>query len=63
MKELLGNNNEFGIVTEINEERIYNAMVKVIENKKIQGFYKRKIIERSKVISISQRMEALQVLF
>jgi glycosyltransferase involved in cell wall biosynthesis len=62
VRELLGDNNAYGIVTEINEDSIYNAMVAAIENKKIQQYYKRKIIERSKTISINQRMNEIREL-
>ncbi|MFJ7827542.1 glycosyltransferase [Psychrobacillus sp. NPDC096623] len=63
VKELLGEDNKYGIVTEINEDSIYTAMAEVIENKNMQTYYKEKIIERSKIISISQRMKDIEALF
>lgn len=63
VKELLGEDNKYGIVTEVNENSIYTAMVEVIENKNMQTYYKEKIIEWSKIISISQRMKDIEALF
>ena len=62
IKEFLGQNNEYGIVTEINETSIYNAMVDVIENKDLQRYYKERIKERAMDISLDERIQEIQQL-
>lgn len=63
VKELLGHNNEYGIVTEIDENSIYNAMVSAIDNENLHRHYKERIIECAKTISIKARLEEIQKLF
>lgn len=51
MKELLGENNEYGIIEENSEEGIYRGLKKVLENPELIKYYNQKIIERAKKFS------------
>ena len=48
MKEMLGENNEYGIIVENSEEGIYKGLKSILENKDILKYYKRQAIERGK---------------
>ena len=48
MKEMLGENNEYGIIVENSEEGIYKSLKSILENKDILKYYKRQAIERGK---------------
>lgn len=50
-EELLGSNNEYGIVTDNSEEALYNGLVKMIENDDNLTYYKKAAIERGKNFS------------
>lgn len=51
MTELLGENNEYGIVTENSEEGIYLGLKRLLDDKKLLLHYKQKAIERGKEFS------------
>lgn len=46
-KEILGDNNEFGIVTENDEDSLYNGIKTVISDKELLSYYKDKAKERA----------------
>lgn len=51
MKELLGENNEYGIIEENSEEGIYRGLKKILQNPKLIDYYNNKIIERARRFS------------
>lgn len=63
VKELLGENDEYGIVTEISVWGIYQGMKRVIENKELQAHYKQQIIQRSSIIGADHRFQEIEKLF
>lgn len=62
VKELLGENGEYGIIMEVNEEDIYLKMKNVIKNSETTEYYKKKIMERKKIISYKRRIELIEEL-
>lgn len=50
-QELLGYNNEYGLVVENSEEGIYEGLKKVLKNKELLIYYKNKTKERAKLFS------------
>ena len=60
MKELLGENNEWGIVTENNEEALYQGMKQLIDDPKLLAHYKNKAAERGNNFSTEKTVEAVE---
>lgn len=50
-QELLGYNNEYGLVVKNSEEGIYKGLKEVLKNKELLAYYKNKTKERSKLFS------------
>lgn len=63
MKELLGENNEYGIIEENSEEGIYRGLKKVLENPELVEYYNEKIIERAKKFSKEETIYGVQNFF
>lgn len=49
MEELLGENDEYGIITKNTEESLYQGIYKILKTDGLLTFYKKKAIERGKV--------------
>ena len=47
MKEILGANNEYGIVCPNNEEGLLNGVISIISDKNVLDYYRNKAVERS----------------
>lgn len=62
MKELLGENNEYGVVVQNDEESIYNGIKKFLENKSYLEFYTKKATERGKDFSLTSLMNEIEVI-
>ena len=60
MKEMLGENNEYGIVTENNEEALYEGIKSVLDNPDLLKHYKEKAIERGKFFSTEKTVKAVE---
>lgn len=60
MKEMLGDNNEFGIVTENNDEALYNAIKDLINNPEKLAYYRKRASERGKVFSKENTVKAVE---
>lgn len=60
MKEMLGENNEWGIITENNEQALYRGIRELISDKELLGIYKRKAIERGKTFSVEESLNAIE---
>lgn len=62
-KEVLGENNEYGIVTENDEESLYKAMKLILENRELYNGYKEKVLERKEFFETEKTVEAVCELF
>ena len=60
MKEMLGENNEYGIVTENNEEALYQGIKSLLDNPELLKHYKEKAIERGKFFSTKKTVKAVE---
>lgn len=60
MKEMLGENNEYGIVTENNEESLYQALKQMCENRDLIEEYRKRAFERGKSFSSNKTTSAVE---
>jgi glycosyltransferase involved in cell wall biosynthesis len=59
-KELLGDNNEYGIVTENSEDGIYEGMKQMLSNPALLAHYKAKAKERGSFFSRTETVRAVE---
>lgn len=59
-QELLGYNNEYGLVVENSEEGIYQGLKKMLSDKELINYYKEKAIERGKKFSKQNTVKAVE---
>ncbi|WP_368250737.1 glycosyltransferase [Intestinibacter bartlettii] len=59
-QELLGYNNEYGLVVENSEEGIYKGIKKLLENRELLDYYKEKAIERGSFFSKEKTVKAVE---
>lgn len=62
MKELLGDS-EYGIITENNEEELFNGLKRILDNNKLYEHYLIKLKKRSEYFKLKNRMNELEELF
>ena len=60
MKEMLGVNNEYGIVTDNNEESLFNGIKMLLDNPKLLAHYKEKAKERGQMFSTKKTVRAVE---
>lgn len=60
MKEMLGENNEYGIVTENSEEKLYEGLKKFLSDEKCYEYYKNKIKERKNMFSLERAVHEVE---
>lgn len=60
MKEMLGENNEYGLVVDNDEESLYQGIKKLITDKELLSHYKQKAIERGKRFSTEETVKAVE---
>ena len=60
MKEMLGENNEWGIVTENDEEALYQGIKQLLDDPKLLAHYKEKAAERGKDFSTEETVKAVE---
>lgn len=60
MKEMLGENNEWGIVTENSEEALYQGIKDLLDHPDKLAHYKEKAIERGKIFSTENTVRAVE---
>ena len=60
MKEMLGENNEWGVVTENSEEALYAGIKDLLDNHKLLGYFKEKAIERGKTFQTGSTVKAVE---
>lgn len=62
-KELLGSNNEFGIVTENSEEGIYQGLKQMLTDKQLREHYREMSVCRGQTFSKEQTLQRIEDLF
>lgn len=60
MKEMLGENNEYGIVTENSESSLYEGIKKLLDNPKLLAHYKKQAEIRGKMFSTENTVKAVE---
>ena len=60
MKEMLGENNEWGIVTENDEEALYRGIKLLLDDPKLLDHYKEKAAQRGKMFSTENTVRAVE---
>ena len=60
MKELLGENNEYGVITENNEEALYIGIQELLNNNEKLNFYRKKAYERGRNFCTENTVEAVE---
>lgn len=63
MKEMLGENNEYGIVTENSEDALYQGIKALLDDPALLSHYTKKAIERGKVFRTEATVRAVEDLF
>ena len=59
-QELLGYNNEYGLIVENSEEGIYKGLKKLLEDKELLEYYKKKAAERGSFFSKEKTVAAVE---
>ncbi len=60
MKEMLGENDEWGIVTQNDEEALYQGVKRVLDDPKLLAHYKEKAAQRGKTFSTENTVKAVE---
>lgn len=60
MREMLGENNEYGIITENNEEALYEGIKKLLSDPQLLRSYKEKAVLRGKAFSTENTVKAVE---
>lgn len=60
MKELLGNNNEYGIITDNNENELFLSIKKLLTNPSLLRYYKQQALLRSSDFETSKSVEKVE---
>lgn len=60
MKEMLGENNEYGIVTDNNEEALYHGIKQLLDNPELLAHYKKQAEIRGKTFSTENTVRAVE---
>ena len=63
MKEMLGSNNEYGIVTENNEDALYIGIKKMLDNPDLLIHYRKMAAERGKAFRTDVTVNAVEKMF
>lgn len=60
MKEMLGENNEYGIVTDNDEDALYDGIKSLLDNPSLLAHYKAQAIERAKIFTTEKTVNAVE---
>lgn len=60
MKEMLGENNEYGVVTENGEDALYEGIKRLLDDPELLKHYKKKAAERGKRFSTEETVRAVE---
>ncbi len=63
MKEMLGENNEWGIVTDNDEDALWKGIKQLLDNPKLLAHYKEKAALRGKTFSTENTVKAVEEMF
>lgn len=63
MKEMLGENNEYGIVTENNEQALYEGIKQLLDNPDLLAHYRKQAETRGKFFSTENTVKAVEEMF
>ncbi|MBE5798419.1 MAG: glycosyltransferase [Clostridiales bacterium] len=63
MKEMLGENNEYGIVTENDEEALYQGIKRLLDDPALLAHYRERAAERGKMFSTENTVRAVEEMF
>lgn len=63
MRELLGDNSEYGIICKNDTEELYKSLHDILSNKEKYEYYKTKIIERKNIFDIEKSIKNIEELF
>ena len=63
MKELLGENSEYGLITKNDEESLYNGIKSLLDNPQRLNYYREKAFERGKRFSTGKTVDEVQRMF
>ena len=63
MREILGENAEYGIICKNEEKDLYENLKRVLENKKIFEYYQNKIKERKNFFDMKNNIEKIEKIF
>lgn len=63
MTEMLGENNEYGIITKNDETELYFGLKKLIDNPKLLDQYKKKSLQRSEIFRTENTVKKAEELF
>ena len=63
MKEMLGNHNEYGIVTDNSEDALYRGIRSLLDDPSLLAHYKRKAQIRGKYFNTKQTVAAVEEMF
>ena len=58
--EMLGAENEFGVIVENDEEALYKAVKKLIDDPQLLEYYKEKSLQRGRKFSTTETVNAVQ---
>ena len=60
MREMLGSNNEWGIITQNNDEALYQGIKQLLDDPKLLQHYKRQAIIRGRDFSTVKTVQAVE---
>ncbi|MFR5633321.1 MAG: glycosyltransferase [Monoglobales bacterium] len=63
MKEILGSNNQYGLIVDNSEDGLYEGIVKMISKKEIYEYYRGEAIKRGQEFSLEKGVAAVSELF
>lgn len=60
MKEMLGENNEFGVITKNDEDSLYEGIKGLLDRPELLAYYKTKALERGAMFGTKETVDAVQ---
>lgn len=61
--ELLGDDSEYGIVTDNSEEGLYQGLTQIIEDNDLLSHYRKRAVERGKMFDIEKSVKSVESMF
>lgn len=63
MREMLGEDNEYGVIVEQSEESLYDGIKKLLDDKRLLNYYKQQAVIRGKDFSKEKTVKAVEEMF